>query len=71
MVRGISMECTRSTAPVMLIAEAAHVAGGSTNAIEVTAGLTGSWQQDIEQSIMPPILWSQSSLAVEFAGAFL
>ena len=36
------MECTRSTESVTLIAEAANAAGGSTNAIEVTAGLSGS-----------------------------
>jgi uncharacterized protein YhjY with autotransporter beta-barrel domain len=50
------MECTRSTARVTMIAEVATVAGGSTNATEVTTGLSGSWQQDIEQSIMPLIL---------------
>ena len=68
------MECARSTARVTMIAEVAAVAGGSTNAAEVTTGLSGSWQHDIEQSIMPPILWPswpQSSAVVELAGAFL
>ena len=67
------MECTRSTARVAMVAEAATVAGGSTNATEVTTGLSGSWQQDIEQSIMPLILWPswpQSSAVVELDGAF-
>ena len=68
------MEWTRSTARVTRIAESATVAGGSTNATEVTTGLSGSWQQDIEQFIIPLILWPswpQSSAAVELAGAFL
>jgi hypothetical protein len=57
-----------------MVAEAATVAGGSTNATEVTTGLSGSWQQDIEQSIMPLILWPscpQSSADVELSKAFL
>jgi hypothetical protein len=68
------MECTRSTARVAMVAEAAAVAGGSTNAAETTTGLSGSWQQDIEQFIIPLILWlscPQSSAAGELAGAFL
>ena len=68
------MECTRSKARVTLIAESATVAGGITNATEVTTGLSGSWQQDIEQSIIPLIWclsWPQSSAVVELAGAFL
>ncbi len=68
------MECTRPTARVTMIAEAATVAGGSTNATETTTGLSGSWQQDIEQFIIPLILWPswpQSSPAVELARAFL
>jgi len=68
------MECTRSTVRVTRIAEAAAVAAGSTNATEVTTGLSGSWQQDIEQCIIPLIFWPswpQSSAAVELAGAFL
>jgi len=36
------MECTRSTARVTMIAEAAVVGGGSTNAAETTTGLSGS-----------------------------
>ena len=67
------MECTRSMALVTMIADVAVVAGGSTNATEVTTGLSGSWQHDIEQFIMPLILWPscpQSSAVVELAGAF-
>lgn len=72
MLRGISMECTRSTARVTMVAESATVTGGSTNASEVTTtDLSGSWQQDIEQSIMPPMSWPQSLAEVELAGAFV
>ena len=68
------MECTRSTARVTMVAEVATVVVGSTNATEVTTGLSGSWQQDIEQSIIPLILWPSwphSSAVVELSGAFL
>jgi len=36
------MECTRSTARVTMVAEVATVVVGSTNATEVTTGLSGS-----------------------------
>jgi hypothetical protein len=57
-----------------MVAEVATGAGGSTNATEVTTGLSGSWQQDIEQSIIPLILWPswpQSAADVELVAAFL
>ncbi len=61
---------TRSMLRVSIVVERVELAGGSTNAIEVTTGLSGSWQQDIEQFVMPltsRTWWSQS---VELAGAF-
>lgn len=63
------MDRVRSIRRVTRIGDEVKVAGGSTKATEVTTGLSGSWQQDIEQFIraMP---WPQSSDAKEFAGAF-
>jgi hypothetical protein len=61
---------TRSMLRVSIVVEKVELAGGSTNAIEVTTGLSGSWQQDIEHFVMPLMSrpwWSQS---VELAGAF-
>jgi hypothetical protein len=70
MVRGISMERTCSKAGVTVIVNESDAAGGITKATGVTAGLSTSWQQDIEQFIMPLEPWSQSSPAAEFVGAF-
>jgi hypothetical protein len=63
------MDRVRSIVRVTRIEEEVRVAGGSTKAIEVTTGLSGSWQQDIEQFIRANP-WPQSSDAEEFAGAF-
>lgn len=44
-----------------------NAGGGITKAIAVIAGLVVSWQQDMEQFVMPGMSWSQSSC--EAAGA--
>ena len=63
------MDRVRSTVRVTRIEDGVKVAGGSTKATEVTTGLSGSGQQDIEQFIRA-MRWPQSSDAEEFAGAF-
>ena len=70
MVRGIARERTRATAGVTGVTESANNGVGSTNTTAVITCLSGSWQHDIEQFIMPPIVWPQSSPAAEFVGAF-
>ena len=55
-----------------MVADSASVTGGSTNASGlITTDLSRSWQQDIEQSIMPPLSWLQSLAEVELAAAFV
>jgi hypothetical protein len=35
------------------------MSGGRTKAMEVTTGRSESWQQDMEQAIMPAMSWPQ------------
>jgi hypothetical protein len=69
-VRGISMGRMCSIKPPTTTAESVIVSPGSTNATDVTAGLSGSWQQDIEQFVMSLMSCPQSPIVAEFEGAF-
>ena len=60
------MERGASTERVTIIAAEVNARGGSTNATAVTTGRSGSWQQDIEQSVRPLIWWSQSAVPAVF-----
>jgi len=55
MVRGISMARTVSAARVTCIETGTKSTAGITNVTELTAGVSCSWQQSIEQSLMPAI----------------
>jgi hypothetical protein len=67
MVRGISMGGTPAIGRASSTAVDVAAVGGITNATEATAGLSGSWQQDIEQFVMS---CPQSSAVADFAEAF-
>jgi uncharacterized protein YhjY with autotransporter beta-barrel domain len=64
------MDLAASTARATSIGALANVKDGSTNATAVTAGLSGSWQQDIEQAVIPLMSWPQSMSEAGCAGAF-
>ena len=44
------------------------MSGGRTKAIEVTAERSESWQQDMEQAIIPAISWPQFMWSAGAAG---
>jgi hypothetical protein len=60
MERGKSKGFDNSMRFAVSATSAAATGGGITNAIEVTAERSVSWQQDMEQAIMPDMSWPQS-----------
>jgi hypothetical protein len=68
MARGISTGFFVSAARVAITGIVVNTGGGITKAIAVIAGLVVSWQQDMEQFIMPAMSWPQSSWEAAGAG---
>lgn len=55
MERGKSKGFANSMADVVAVTVAAVAGAGSTKAIEPTSARSESWQQDMAQSIIPPM----------------
>jgi hypothetical protein len=60
MERGKSKGFANSIGDWMNATATDAVVAGSTNAIEVSSERSESWQQDIEQAIIPPVSCPQS-----------
>jgi hypothetical protein len=57
---GKSNGFVNSIGDLITVASAATAEGGSTNAIEATSERSESWQQDMEQAVIPAISCPQS-----------
>ena len=60
MERGKSSGLADSNGDWIAAGAATVTAGGSTKAMEFTSERSESWQQDIEQAIIPGMSWPQS-----------
>ena len=69
MVRGTSRDLAASTARATNIGALANTKDGSTNATALTAGLSGFWQEDTEQGVIPLMLRPQSRCESVSTGA--
>ena len=59
MERGKSKGWACWTGDLIAAEEGMVMSGGRTKAMEVTAERSESWQQDMEQAIMPAMSWPQ------------
>ena len=60
MDRGKSKGFANSTGESIADGAATVTTGGNTNAVAVTIERSESWQQDMEQAVMPGMSWPQS-----------
>jgi len=70
MERGKSKGFANSTGDLIAAKAATVTEGGNTKAIEVTSERSESWQQDMEQAIIPDMSWAQSMWFAGAAGVF-